>query len=57
MAKTAADVGVTPHMSQATVQAQRGLVDAMDALGLSYDQLEPFDWTHLADTLAAKRNV
>ncbi|WP_426199591.1 DUF1932 domain-containing protein [Pseudomonas sp. DC3200b2] len=57
VAKTTADVGITPHMSQATVQSQRGLVDAMAALGLSYDQLEPFDWTHLADTLAAARNV
>lgn len=53
VAKTAADVGITPHMSQATVRAQRGLVDAMAALGLNYAALEPFDWTHLADTLAA----
>lgn len=57
VAKTVADVGVTPYMSQATVQAQRGLVDAMAALGLSYAELEPFDWTYLADTLAAKRSV
>jgi 3-hydroxyisobutyrate dehydrogenase-like beta-hydroxyacid dehydrogenase len=57
VAKTAADVGITPHMSQATVQAQRGMVEAMAALGLSYGQLEPFDWTHLADTLAAAHLV
>ena len=52
VAKTAADVGITPHMSQATVLAQRGLVDAMAAQGLNYAALEPFDWTRLADTLA-----
>ncbi|WP_263262316.1 NAD(P)-dependent oxidoreductase [Pseudomonas sp. RIT-PI-S] len=52
VAKTAGDVGVIPHMSQATVHAQRGLVDAMAAQGLAYAALEPFDWTRLADALA-----
>lgn len=56
VAKTASDVGITPHMSQATVQAQRGLVDEMAAQGLEYAALEPFDWTHLADTLAKARS-
>lgn len=54
VAKTAADVGVSPHMSQATVLAQRGLVDAMAAQGLNYAALEPFDWTRLVDTLAQR---
>lgn len=34
VARTAADVGVTPHMSDAIVQTQRGLVDAMQERGL-----------------------
>jgi 3-hydroxyisobutyrate dehydrogenase-like beta-hydroxyacid dehydrogenase len=49
VAKTVADVGVAPHMSQAIVRTQRGLVERMAEFGLPYN--EPFDWPTLVDTL------
>ena len=49
VAKTVADVGVAPHMSQAIVQTQRGLVERMAEYELPYR--EPFDWPTLVDTL------
>lgn len=49
VARTALDVGVVPNMSQAIVATQRGLVDAMVAEGMVYN--EPFDWRTLVDTL------
>ena len=51
VAKTAADVGVAPHMSQAIVATQRGLVERMAEQGLTYADTLPFDWTRLVDTL------
>lgn len=51
VAKTVADVGVAPHMSQAIVRTQRGLVERMAEFGLPYS--EPFDWPTLVDTLYA----
>jgi len=55
VAKTAADVGVTPHMSQAIVATQRGLVERMAQQGLTYADTLPFEWTRLVDTLEATR--
>ncbi|MGY4494228.1 DUF1932 domain-containing protein [Pseudomonas sp. TE3610] len=52
VAKTAADVGVTPHMSQAIVATQRGLVERMAQQGMTYGDTLPFDWTRLVDNLA-----
>lgn len=49
VARTAADVGVEPHMSRAIVATQRGLVEAMAAQGIAY--AEPFDWMTLVDQL------
>jgi hypothetical protein len=49
VAKTAADVGVTPHMSRAIVATQRGLVQRMQARDLPYR--EPFVWQVLVDAL------
>ncbi|MFC6338292.1 DUF1932 domain-containing protein [Pseudomonas sp. CCM 7891] len=49
VAKTAADVGITPNMSQAIVATQRGLVESMVERGVIYS--EPFDWQVLVDTL------
>ena len=49
VAKTAADVGIIPHMSQAIVAAQRGLVDSMVDRGIGYE--EPFSWQPLMDAL------
>lgn len=49
VAKTAADVGVTPTMSQAIVATQRGLVDAMADRGIGYK--DPFNWQSLVDAL------
>jgi 3-hydroxyisobutyrate dehydrogenase-like beta-hydroxyacid dehydrogenase len=51
VAKTAADVGVAPHMSQAIVATQRGLVERMAQQGMTYADTLPFDWTRLVDTL------
>ncbi|AHL76902.1 6-phosphogluconate dehydrogenase [Stutzerimonas stutzeri] len=51
VAETVRAAGVEPHMSEAIVQTQRGLVDAIAALGLRYDDLAPFDWQRLADRL------
>lgn len=53
VARTAEDAGVPAHMSQATVQAQRGLVERIAAEGLTYADLEPFSWQALVDRLAA----
>lgn len=52
VARTAEDVGVPSFMSQATVKAQRGLVERLAAEGLSYAEFEPFDWKVLVDRLA-----
>ena len=49
VAKTCADVGVIPNMSRAIVATQRGLVDNMANLSLSY--AEPFEWQVLVDRL------
>jgi 3-hydroxyisobutyrate dehydrogenase-like beta-hydroxyacid dehydrogenase len=49
VAKTVADVGVSPHMSLAIVQTQRGLVERMAEQGLPYS--DPFDWQVLVDAL------
>ncbi|SFA88086.1 NAD(P)-dependent oxidoreductase [Azotobacter beijerinckii] len=51
VAKTSSDMGVVPNMSLAIVNAQRGLVDAMNDADLDYATLEPFDWLRLIDTL------
>ncbi|EIK95413.1 3-hydroxyisobutyrate dehydrogenase-like beta-hydroxyacid dehydrogenase [Pseudomonas sp. M47T1] len=51
VAKTAADVGVTPHMSHAIVATQRGLVERMAQQGMTYADTLPFNWTTLVDTL------
>ncbi|WP_249674232.1 NAD(P)-dependent oxidoreductase [Pseudomonas abieticivorans] len=51
VAKTAADVGVAPHMSNAIVATQRGLVERMAGQGMSYADTLPFDWTRLVDQL------
>ncbi|WP_421682746.1 NAD(P)-dependent oxidoreductase [Stutzerimonas urumqiensis] len=47
VAETVRAAGLAPHMSLATVQAQRGLVDDITARGLNYADLEPFDWRRL----------
>ncbi|MGK9067075.1 NAD(P)-dependent oxidoreductase [Stutzerimonas chloritidismutans] len=47
VAETVRAAGLEPHMSEAIVQTQRGLVEAIAALGLRYADLEPFDWTEL----------
>ncbi|WP_455926358.1 DUF1932 domain-containing protein [Pseudomonas putida] len=52
VARTAADVGVTPHMSRAIVATQRGLVERMAQQGMTYADTVPFDWTRLVDSLA-----
>jgi 3-hydroxyisobutyrate dehydrogenase-like beta-hydroxyacid dehydrogenase len=51
VAATARDVGVVPNMSQAIVDAQAGLVDAMLDADIDYLSLEPFDWIKLIDRL------
>lgn len=51
VAETVRAAGVEPHMSHAIVQTQRGLVEAIAALGLRYADLEPFDWQAMADRL------
>ena len=38
-------------MSQATAKAQRHLPDRLAAQGITYAQLEPFDWKALAALL------
>jgi len=53
VAETVRAAGVEPHMSEAIVQTQRGLVDAIAARGLRYADLEPFDWRHLDSLLRA----
>ena len=53
VAETVRAAGVKPHMSEAIVQTQRGLVDAIAARGLRYADLEPFDWRHLDSLLRA----
>jgi 3-hydroxyisobutyrate dehydrogenase-like beta-hydroxyacid dehydrogenase len=49
VAKTAADVGIPAHMSQAIVATQRGWVERMAERGLVY--AEPFDWQPMVDAL------
>jgi hypothetical protein len=51
VAKTSRDVDVVPNMSQAIVNSQLGLVDAMFDADIDYPTLEPFDWLNLIDTL------
>jgi 3-hydroxyisobutyrate dehydrogenase-like beta-hydroxyacid dehydrogenase len=51
VAKTSRDVDVVPNMSQAIVNSQLGLVDAMFDADIDYPTLEPFDWLNLVDTL------
>ncbi|MCQ4313921.1 DUF1932 domain-containing protein [Pseudomonas stutzeri] len=53
VAETVRAAGIEPQMSQAIVQTQRGLVDAIAARGLRYVDLEPFDWQHLDALLRA----
>ena len=55
VAKTAADVGVRPHMSQAIVATQRGLVESMARNDLVY--AEPFDWQVLVDALYPAKSL
>jgi len=47
VARTVRDVGVEPLMSEAIVRVQRGLVDRLELMGLSYCDLQPFDWLAL----------
>ena len=51
VAETVRAAGVEPHMSEAIVQTQRGLVEAISTRGLRYADLEPFDWPAVADRL------
>lgn len=46
--KTLRDAGEEGLMSQATAAAQRQLPERMAACGVTYAQLEPFDWQTLA---------
>ncbi|KQB53877.1 6-phosphogluconate dehydrogenase [Pseudomonas endophytica] len=57
VAKTSRDVDVIPSMSQAIVETQRGLVDAMQSADIDYPSLEPFDWINLIDRLYSRPNV
>jgi len=47
VAETVRAAGLEPHMSEAIVQTQRGLVEAIAERGLRYTDLEPFDWADL----------
>ncbi|MEK1943178.1 MAG: DUF1932 domain-containing protein [Pseudomonas sp.] len=49
VAKTVADVGLQPSMSEAIAHTQRALVEAMAARGIAYR--EPFVWQALVDEL------
>ncbi|HDG8092076.1 TPA: NAD(P)-dependent oxidoreductase [Klebsiella oxytoca] len=49
--KTLRDVAGEGVMSQATAKAQRHLPDRLAAQGITYAQLEPFDWKALAALL------
>lgn len=52
VARTIEEVGVDPMMATATAQRQEALVNAMAAIGLTYDKNEPFSWRDFADKLA-----
>ena len=49
--KTLRDVGVPPAMSAAIVTTQQGLVDALQARSLEYQQLTPFVWQETLDKI------
>lgn len=49
--KTLRDVGVPPAMSAAIVATQQGLVDALQARSLEYQQLTPFVWQETLDKI------
>ncbi|WP_321781510.1 NAD(P)-dependent oxidoreductase [Paraburkholderia sp. J94] len=52
VAQTLRDAGVEPFMSEACARLQDGFVDAMQARGIAYEDLDaPFDWRALFDRL------
>ncbi|HGF0769938.1 TPA: hypothetical protein ACF7ZB_002263 [Kluyvera georgiana] len=51
MVKTLRDAAGESVMSQATAIAQRHLPERMAALGITYAQLEPFNWKALTALL------
>lgn len=52
VAQTLRDAGVEPFMSEACARLQDGFVEAMQARGIAYDDLDaPFDWRALFDRL------
>ncbi|GAB2785755.1 DUF1932 domain-containing protein [Halomonas shantousis] len=53
VAKTVEEVGVEPRMCLASATVQRGLVEAMQAQAVTYENLKPFSWRELADALTA----
>ena len=55
VAKTSADVGIAPNMSQAIVATQRGLVESMARNDLVY--AEPFDWQVVVDALYPAKSL
>ncbi|WP_321572437.1 DUF1932 domain-containing protein [Pseudenterobacter timonensis] len=52
--KTLRDAGGEGLMSQATAAAQRQLPERMAACGVTYAQLEPFDWQMLAQKVRSR---
>ncbi len=56
VAKTLEDVGVEPTMATATSVREDALIDAMNALGLTYPHGEAFSWRKLVDALNDKRD-
>jgi 3-hydroxyisobutyrate dehydrogenase-like beta-hydroxyacid dehydrogenase len=52
VSQTLHDVGIDPQMSDACARLQDGLVDAMQAHGVTYDAASPFVWQALLDALA-----
>lgn len=50
--KTLQDAGYPGTMSQGTARLQRQIPEQMAAQGLSYGEMQPFDWQRLAQTLS-----
>jgi 3-hydroxyisobutyrate dehydrogenase-like beta-hydroxyacid dehydrogenase len=56
VAKTLEDVGLEPTMATATSLREDALIDAMNALGITYPHGEAFSWRKLVDALNDKRD-
>jgi 3-hydroxyisobutyrate dehydrogenase-like beta-hydroxyacid dehydrogenase len=54
VAQTLRDAGVPPYMSEASVQVQDAIPQAMRERGMRYDTEKPFEWPAFIDQLAAK---